>query len=347
MSQSGLAVNSGGGGGGITTITGDTGSVTGANITVFAENSTKEAGSTVKFVNAGTVSTLKVSDANLNISIGEDAGSLTTSGSENTNIGVLSGSSISAGSYNTNVGSRSGNTLSTGSYNCFYGYRAAISCTTGGNNIAIGRAPLTGVISGVNNIAIGLNAGYLNTGGAESNNIYIGNYGLLGESSVTRIGSEGAGPNNVTKCFMAGIRSVTLAGSAPIAIGSNNQISSLGFGTASQVLTSNGSGVSPTWQPKSLAGVVEVTGSYSVLTTDQVVYVDSASACTITLPATAGLTSGQSFVIKDTSFDASTNNITVIVSGGVVLIDDQASQIIASDGGSFTVRMFNSQYYIE
>lgn len=405
--------NGGGGGGGVTTITGDTGSITGANVTVFAENSTKEAGSTVKFVNSGTVSTLKISDSSSNTMLGVDAGNLAMSGSENTAVGATSLQSVTSGVFNTAMGSRcmrsitsgssntayglaalqdntgggsnsafgqsslqgnsgSGNSafgqdtitpsgaggnnsvfgfsagkfISSGVGNCFLGYTAGISISTGNNNCVLGVGGLGNLTTGSNNISIGTNSGLACTS-SETSNIYIANIGGLGESNKMRLGTTGSLQGQVNQCFIAAITGVTVSASAPTAVDSNGQMSSLGFGTASQVLTSNGSGVSPTWQPKSLAGVVEVTGNYSVLTTDQVVYVDSATPCTITLPATAGLVSGQSFVVKDTSFDASTNNITIIVSGGVVLIDDQASQIISSDGGSLTIRMFNSQYYLE
>lgn len=408
--------NGGSGGGGITTINGDTGSVTGTNVTVFTNNSTILSGATAKFINSGTVSTLRLSDDSLNTLLGVNCGNPTVSGSENTGYGSTCMQNLSSGTLNTAYGSRtlrditsgfsntafglaalqsctSGNSncafgesalqnnygqgnssfgfqsiigigpgeynatfglaagrdISSGNYNTYLGYASGIKTNIGVANIGIGSIALANLTTGSYNIAFGENSGGALTS-SESSNILLSNAGVIGESNTARIGTTGTGNNQVSSMHIAAITGVTVSASAPVAIDANEQMSSLGFGTALQVLTSNGAGVSPTWQPSSVSTVstvTSVTGSYSVLTTDEVIYVNSASPCTITLPATAGIVSGQSFVVKDISFDASTNNIIIIVSGGVVLIDNQTSQIISNDSGSFTVRMFNSQYYLE
>ena len=80
MSQAGMNNSGSGGGGGsaITTIDGDVGSITGSTVTIYADNAANAAGSSVKFINSGTISTLQLSDANENTMIGKNSGNATT-----------------------------------------------------------------------------------------------------------------------------------------------------------------------------------------------------------------------------------------------------------------------------
>ena len=127
------------------------------------------------------------------------------------------------------------------------GTNSLILANNSQGNTALGAYSLHAVASGSYNTAIGLESGS-NYTGTESNNILVGHSGVLGESNVMRLGTPGSGTQQVNKTFVAGVTGVTVTASAPIAVNSSGQFSSLGFGTSTQVLTSNGAGVSPSWQ---------------------------------------------------------------------------------------------------
>src|ERR1700743_1034600 len=98
MSQSGIlrGINGGGGGGGISTIHGDVGSITGSVVTIYADNTANNSGSTVLFNNSGTVSTLNVTDDIGNTFIGTLAGNISVSGIANTGLGQGAGAAITS-----------------------------------------------------------------------------------------------------------------------------------------------------------------------------------------------------------------------------------------------------------
>jgi hypothetical protein len=211
-------LGSGGGGSGIIqTINGDIGSITGATVTIFANNSTNNSGSTVLFNNSGTVSTLNVTDGLGNTFIGLLSGNSSISGSGNTGLGFDAGAVISSANNNTLIGGGSGSHLTTGSQN----------------------------------VALGELAGSVWLNGTETNNVALGNQGIVGDNNIIRLGVPVTGGSQTahTANFQGGISGVTVAASSPIAITANGQISDLGFGTSGQVLTSNGAATSPTWQP--------------------------------------------------------------------------------------------------
>lgn len=96
---------------------------------------------------------------------------------------------------------------------------------------------------------------------SESSNIVIASPGVVGESNTIRIGDMGVGLQQQNICYIAGITGITAAGS-PVAVSSTGQLSDLGFGTATQVLTSNGAGVSPTWQAAGGGGTTVIFSAY-------------------------------------------------------------------------------------
>jgi hypothetical protein len=105
----------------------------------------------------------------------------------------------------------------TGSNNAAFGRDALIHNTTGGSNAAFGVTALLNLTSGGSNIAIGQNAGS-NLTAAESNDIYIGNTGVAGESNTIRIGS------NQTATFMAGISGATSASGVAVLVNTSGQL---------------------------------------------------------------------------------------------------------------------------
>jgi hypothetical protein len=170
------------------------------------------------------------------------------SGRHNTGIGAGSLQSLTTSSFNTMTGSQSGLDLVSGGQNCGYGYESLASLVSGNSNAAFGYETLLNC-TGNSNTAIGTSAGS-NYTGTESSNILLFNAGTLGESNVMRLGTAGS----QTSAYAAGITGVTVAASAPVGVASTGQLSSLGFGTVNYILTSNGAGVSPTWQPNSASG---------------------------------------------------------------------------------------------
>lgn len=260
----------------VQTLTGNSGIATpvGGTINVVTANTT------VKFVGAGSTLTQNFGISNLllgssgssitsggvNVSLGFSTFSAVTSGSANTIIGALSGNLISSGNSNTIVGTGSGAAITTSSGNTLVGDSCANGLSTSvGFNTAVGQGSLSALTTGRNNLALGSGAGNGYTT-SESSNIVISNNGVLGESNTIRIGTQGTGTGQQNQAFIAGITGTTVAGS-PVAISSTGQLSDLGFGTATQVLTSNGSGVSPTWQAPGF--VVSPTYFQAYLTSNQ------------------------------------------------------------------------------
>lgn len=85
--------------------------------------------------------------------------------------------------------------------------------------------------------------------------------------------------------------------------------------------------------------------SYVVLTNNfQIIITDTSVARTVTLPAAPA--TNQQFRIKDGSFAAGTNNITVEVAGGVKTIDGALTAVINIDGGYMTVMYDGTNYLI-
>lgn len=195
MSQ--ISKNSGGGGGGtpIETINGDTGSITGSTVTIYANQATKNSGASVAFVNSGTTSTFNVTDSHQSTYIGQGAGNAatpTTSGIQNTAVGLDALTS----------------TTNNGILNCAFGVDALNGLTDGDENCAFGVGSGQVLTLGTSNSFFGYQTGQAYTG-SESDNIIIGANvtGTLGDTGVIRIGSaSGASPQ--TTCFIAGIAGV-------------------------------------------------------------------------------------------------------------------------------------------
>ncbi len=123
----------------------------------------------------------------LNVAIGEDTLTVSTSGIANTVAGVFAMKAATTASNNTSIG-----------------YASLNKATTSNDNTCLGANSLNNLLTGLNNVCIGGTTGF-NYTGAESNNIILGYdvRGTVGESQVIRIG------NAQTKCFVQGIRGRT------------------------------------------------------------------------------------------------------------------------------------------
>jgi len=215
----------GGGGGGIETIAGDTGSITGSNVTVFSDQSNKNAGSSVSFVNSGTTSTLNLTDIRGSTYLGLNAGNLVgpgTGGGINTSVGVESLQNVSNGcNANSAFGAGSLNALTEGDFNSAVGVQAGLFVTEGSSNCYFGYL-----------------AGYNHTD-FESNNIIIGaqNRGVEGESGCIRIG-DSTSPSPQTDCYIAGINNPQQGVGTnpfPVFISSEGKLSTMDPGNGFQV----------------------------------------------------------------------------------------------------------------
>jgi hypothetical protein len=270
------------GGSGIQTIDGDTGSITGSTVTIYTNNAGgPTCGSSVLFVNSGTVSTLNVTDAVQNTMIGLLSGNGSISGSHNTGIGYAGFQILSSGTNNAGFGGNNFTTLTSGNNNTACG-QAAGTATTGSSNTACGQAAGTGtsgsgnvsigqealltLTSGSNNTAVGTLAGFSYTG-SESNNILIGynERGTVGESNVIRIGTAAS----ITKTFIGGIASVSVSNTQMVTI--NTSTGQMG----SQAIPS----ASITWVAASSTPITAAVNTGY--------YITDASQVTITLPAVA------------------------------------------------------------
>lgn len=190
MSQAGSFGNSGGGGGGDVTISGDTGSIMGSNLTIFSNIAANNAGASVSFDNGGTTSLFNTTDALRNVWIGTGAGVLGAQTGQNVGVGGFALGSV---------------TDTTSGNNVAIGDSALLGLNDGaGSNTCVGSGALLSLVDGDNNIAVGFSAGNAYTG-TESQNICLGNPGVAGDMGSMRLGNI-----NTTETFVEGVASVAV-----------------------------------------------------------------------------------------------------------------------------------------
>jgi hypothetical protein len=212
------------GGGGITTINGNSGSVTGSTVTITTGASNAQG--TSRFTGSGTTLTQTFSTASgNNTGIGFSALASVT-GTNNTAFGYNAGSAITSAGNSTIIGSSAGATLSSGvaADATFVGYSAG-NLATGGANTLIGCFAGYVLTTGVANTVIGSAAGS-NYTSSEGSNICIG-YNVAGtaaESNVLRIGTAtGASTGNLNKAIICGVTGITVTGTA-VLVSATNQL---------------------------------------------------------------------------------------------------------------------------
>ena len=312
-----------GGGSGISTIDGDSGSVTGSTIDLYANSGSASCGSSVSFTAASaTEMDLVVTDTNFNTLVGQNTGSVTAvNGSANTGFGyaVLSGlnGSITQGNENTGFGYASCNACSTGNSNTGVGYYTLLSNATGIANVAVGAGSLGQATAGNYNTGIGANSlGSLGTGsnnlaigyssgnsysGSESSNIIIGHNGVPLDSNVIRIGTQGSSTGEQDECFIAGIAGSTGTSSA-VVVGLDTSV-----GQLLQTTITAGSNITVT--PGAGTITIAATGGGSGITT---IDGDSGSATgsTINLLATSNAGSSVSFSASGSTVNLNVTNAT-------------------------------------
>ncbi|HEY3402566.1 MAG TPA: tail fiber domain-containing protein [Ohtaekwangia sp.] len=204
-------------------VNGDINLTTGNFFSINGSRVVSNAGTANIFVGGNTAN---VNTASNNSFFGQAAGRDNTSGGDNTFIGRNAGLVNTTGTLNVMLGSNTGE-LSNGSSNVFLGYRAGAANTTGSRNIMIGRE--TNLTAGTFQNAIAI--GYQATVGA-SNAMALG--GAVGSGNEVNVGIGLTTPTE--RLHVDG--NIRFTG----ALMPNNTA-----GTAGQVLTSAGAGVTPTW----------------------------------------------------------------------------------------------------
>jgi len=293
------------GGSATITIAGDTGSMTGSSLTLFADQAAANCGATVEFVNGGVVSTLNVTDS-----------------SNNTIIGLGSGSSAFGGTDCVALGKGNLlNGLTTANGFCILGNNCLINNTSGFNHIAIGLGSLHNLTGGRGVIAIGTGSGSAYTS-TESSNIVISNAGVIGESNTVRLGAQGSGNGQQDTCFIAGITGTSPTVNNPQVVTCNSQglMNVITANNAGFILTSNGLATAPTFQAPAASPFVPnyttvnfAASPYTVLASDYYISVDS-SAGPVSLVFPSPVLK-QQWIVKDRTGSAATNNISLTAPG--------------------------------
>lgn len=219
------------------TITGNTG---GPLIPTLGNWNIVTANTTVKF--AGSGSTLTQDFGLSNLLLGSN-GSTIAGGVQNVGYGQNAlESAITAGS-NVAIGAQSLSENQGGGGNTAVGNRSLIIYNPAGTvpqalNVAVGNNSLAFLLTGLRNTCIGSYSG-LNYTTNESNNIIISNPGVVAESNVIRIGTQGTGNGQQSTCYIAGIAGNTSVSTPQVVVVNTTAGTSIGnLGTIN--LSSNG-----------------------------------------------------------------------------------------------------------
>lgn len=233
-------------GGGVTSITGDTGpALTGAltltggtSGAVFAGSGTTLTESFNFLALPTTTSTngqIRINGTPVlhafgtnNIFLGGGAGNFTTTSNTSTCTGQGAGAALTSGVACTAYGYIAAGALQSGSFNALFGDQSGRLITSGNNNTGCGSATLWQLLTGSNNTALGFDAGLSYTG-AEASNISIGAsvFGTTGESNTLRIGNgTGTGAGQLNASFISGIfgKTVGVITGVPVVIDNTDQL---------------------------------------------------------------------------------------------------------------------------
>lgn len=199
-----------GGGGGITTIDGDSGSATGSTVTITGGSS----GSI--YTASGSTVTQSFNAINLPDTSATTIGVITfQDGSDNARPFIHAAGGGASDNNNTWVGGNAGSfTLDFENVSMVgVGFDSLTSLAGQGAGIpnthtAIGAYSLGSLVGGTGNIAVGYRAG-VNYTGSESDNILIGSEGIAADSGTMRLGSA-----SITSSYMTGVFGATVTGSA-------------------------------------------------------------------------------------------------------------------------------------
>lgn len=235
-----------GGGGGSVTITGDSGSISGANLTIYADLASANSGSTVYFSNSGTTSTFNLTDQSANTILGSGSGIVGTSSHDSAGVGANSLENLSSSAHNNYfLGNYCLSNLTTGISNIAIGYQVLNSAGTQAHCIAIGDNALFSLNAGSGfNIALG--EGVLQFSVSDTLNVGIGYsalHDLNGTGTATKNTAIGAQSMNTAStsfnCVAVGYNSMQALGAGHSSTGvgyqalfSNSGSFNLGLGAS-------------------------------------------------------------------------------------------------------------------
>jgi hypothetical protein len=134
-------------------------------LNIKSGTATLNSGSSVSTSGSSNIVLLNVTDTNSNTLVGNNAGNLTLSGSNNTSLGKSSLHDLTTANANTVVGSLSGSLITTGNNNTIVGEGSGTLLTTGAANLIIGQSSGNALM------------------GSESNNLLINHAGIVGASN--------------------------------------------------------------------------------------------------------------------------------------------------------------------
>lgn len=269
-----------------------------------------------------------------NIGIGSDTLNSLTAGLENVGVGYNVLTALTTGQQNVCIGNISGTAMTIGNYNTAVGTSSSKAITTGEDNTALGTDALNALVTGDKNLALGSLAASAYTG-AESSNICIAHVGVLGESNVIRIGTDGAGLGQQDTCYIAGdvttARSITATtGNITATVGdivasAGDITATLGALQAGTTVTA-GTGVTAT-----TGNIVATAGQVNAGTT--MTAGTGITSTTGDIVATAGAISAGTTVTAGTGITATTGNITA-TTGDLVSTAGAVSASTTVTGGT-------------
>lgn len=317
-------------------LTGNTGgALTGNAFTIDTANSTPI------FAGSGTTLTLDFALTN-NLLLGSPGASI-TSANDTTALGKLAAAAISSGQENTFIGYESGVHYTTGSNSTAIGAFSMFSAIGGAsNNTTLGYSSLYNLAGiGTGNISIGSNSSTAYTT-TESNNIIVGNIGVIADSGKIRIGTNGTH----TATYIAGIDGVNVGSVAKVVTLASDQLGTATLTAGTNIVITPGANtitIAADTGSASFNYTAVSSSPYVVLTTDYYLGVDcSGGAIQINLPNLPA--TGRVFVVKDKTGSAATHNITVTTVGGLVNIDGAATFVMNTAYESIQL-MFNGSTY--
>lgn len=166
-----------------------------------------------------------------NVFVGKNSGNFTLNlldSVQNSGFGDNTLQSLTTGENNSASGPQSLQNNTSGNNNTGSGFRSLFNNITGNDNAGFGQLALSNILTGDNNIGIGSESG-INLTDNDSNNIDIGNGGVVGENGTIRFGTNGIHVRN----FQAGIRGTgPLVGSNIVYIDANGQLNDSGIPSA-------------------------------------------------------------------------------------------------------------------
>ena len=238
-----------------------------------------------------------------NVFVGPNSGNLSLIGgcSTNTALGGMTLNALTTGAGNTVMGFGAGALIDTGANNTGIGESVLAACAGGSSNIAVGGSALGTLNTGTNNVAVGLSAGGALTSGShntilgintlanangsynivigesagsaltgtDSDNLLIGNVGVVGDANTMRIGTQGTSSGEIDTTFIAGVAGVTVSNQEFVTIDT----------TTGQLGSAAPSGGGLTW--------TDVTGTSQAMAVENGYTANNTGLVTLVLPATA------------------------------------------------------------